>query len=245
MNTQEDIGFVLDTKPYRESSLLVRFLGKGEGYISLIARSSKKPGDSKAALLQPFNLVRLQFSIHEGKSLGNLVTVEQAVAWKSPRQSLDTYALATWWFEILKNTSQARVGTSKVYECTYEFLSGQEERPGLTLDVLARIAELCHALGYGLTWQACSVCGRQFTQYVVFSIKSGLVCRDCNMAGKEGLTLKPSEGRVVEQLNGIEQDRGECVNDLLDLLTLVNRFLVYHLETPLQSFEFVMCNVGR
>jgi DNA repair protein RecO (recombination protein O) len=57
---REDLkaGYVLHTRPYRDSSLLVEFLSRDRGRISLVAKGAKgrkTRGGSVAALLQPFN----------------------------------------------------------------------------------------------------------------------------------------------------------------------------------------------
>lgn len=57
MRAELQTGYVLHTRPYRDSSLLVEFLSREMGRISLVAKGAKgrrKKGGSVAALLQPF-----------------------------------------------------------------------------------------------------------------------------------------------------------------------------------------------
>jgi DNA repair protein RecO (recombination protein O) len=57
MRAELQTGYVLHTRPYRDNSLLVEFLSRELGRISLVAKGAKgrkKSGGSTAALLQPF-----------------------------------------------------------------------------------------------------------------------------------------------------------------------------------------------
>jgi DNA repair protein RecO (recombination protein O) len=61
MRVQLQDGYVLHTRPYRDSSLLVEFFSREYGRVSLVARGAKgrkTRGGSVAALLQPFQAVR-------------------------------------------------------------------------------------------------------------------------------------------------------------------------------------------
>src|SRR5690606_6295801 len=179
MSAHDEVGFVIETREYRENSLLVRLITRGEGYIGLVARgvgATRKSKGNGAGLLQSFNLVRVLFSLKDGQTLGNLTKVELESGWLAPRESLESYSLTTWWFEILRHSSQARQDTSGVFECTLRFLESQEIHNGLSGVLFQHISQLCHALGYGLNWNVCSICGRGGWDFSAFSVKSGLIC---------------------------------------------------------------------
>jgi len=244
MSRHEGRALVLDVMDYRESSSLVRLLTENEGRISVIARGLRKPrsgSGSAMAAVQPFNLIHVQYLLKEAQTLGTMTGTELERAWSGPREDLVTYALASYWFEILKESSQPRDVASAVFQQTVEFMDYQEIHPGLDLETIVLLSDLCGSLGFGLHWGSCSVCGRPGDSPVQFSIKSGPLCGECVGEGREGVPLKEGERMLVRQMLQARNlpAQGLKHEDMIGLLGLMNRFLVYHLERPLRTFGFL------
>ncbi|KEA65571.1 DNA recombination and repair protein RecO [Marinobacterium lacunae] len=74
---ESSAGYVLHTRPYRESSLLVDLLTLEEGKISAVARGARRPKSRLRAALQPFQVLQLGWhGRHELKNLGGVEHVE-------------------------------------------------------------------------------------------------------------------------------------------------------------------------
>lgn len=70
----EAAAYVLHSRPYRETSLLVDLLTLEQGLVSVVARGARKPGSRLRATLQPFQLLQVGW---QGRSeLKNLRTAE-------------------------------------------------------------------------------------------------------------------------------------------------------------------------
>jgi len=67
--------FVLHTRPYRETSLLLELFTRDEGRVGLIAKGVRKAKSTQRALLQPFTPLRVSWSM-KGE-LGTLTAVER------------------------------------------------------------------------------------------------------------------------------------------------------------------------
>ena len=78
MNREElQTGYVLHSRPYRDSSMLVEYFSRDRGRVSLVAKGAKgrkTRGGSVAALLQPFT--RLACSWSGRSELRTLVACE-------------------------------------------------------------------------------------------------------------------------------------------------------------------------
>jgi len=268
MAQHDERALVLDVADYRETSSLVRVFTEHEGRISLVGRGLRRARggmSSSAAALQPFNIVRMRFSLKEGATIGNLISVDTELAAVAPHQSIEAYALACYWFEILKTTTQERAGLVAVFSLTEQMLRCQQRQPGLTLEFLDRLARLCAALGFGLEWRTCVACGapqgnpstpeKTPYPYSHFSVsRGGVVCQRCAEAGVPALLLRPPEADIARQLHRLASSRTGAAEhsdvqnsspptptqqDLLSFLGVMNRFLVHHLEHPLQTITFV------
>jgi DNA repair protein RecO len=257
MSQYDERALVLDVASYRETSSLVRLLTEHEGRISLVARGLRSAKiNSGTAALQPFNVVRVRFSLKDGATMGNLSTAEIEQAAQAPHTSIDAYALISYWFEILKQTSQERAAMAGAFDLTMRMLRDQHTAPGLTLIYLQALSALCRVLGFGIEWNNCVACdthrGTPARDLAFFSIaRGGMVCTQCDRSGVlHGLKLSPGEISVAEL---IENDRGTepvltlelNTRDLFGMLGIINRYLVNHLEHPLRTFTFVTDTVGR
>lgn len=70
-------GYVLHSRPYRESSLLVDLLTLEQGRISVVARGARRPRSRLRSSLQPFQVLQLGWhGRHELKNLGAVESVE-------------------------------------------------------------------------------------------------------------------------------------------------------------------------
>jgi len=239
MPRYEEQAFVLDVADYRESSLLLRVLTRHEGRLSLVGKGARKPkkgGSAPGGILQPFSLVRLQFTIKDGQTLGNLISAEAEATWPVVHEHLESYAVCSYWFEILRETSHAGNSADVVFTVTRAFLDEQAKAPGLSGQAVMLIGELLQALGYGFSWQRCSVCNGTLETIALFSVKTGPLCARCAGEGHHGLSVRPDEARVIKlMLQGAPLAPAE----LMPIAALLNRYIVYHLERPLKTFTFM------
>lgn len=58
---QQHAAFVLHSRPYRETSLLVDLFVAEHGRVSVVARGARRPGSSLRQALQPFNQLAIRF----------------------------------------------------------------------------------------------------------------------------------------------------------------------------------------
>lgn len=245
MAQHHERALVLDIKDYRETSSLVRLFTEHEGRISLVARGLRKSkGAQGASVLQPFNVVQAKFYLKEGASIGTLAGADLEQSASAPHGSLESYAVVSLWFEILRETTQERTSLAAVFQLTTRMLRSQEDRPGLTLDFLAEVVRLCDQLGFGITLGQCVICDakiRGALDHISIS-RGGAVCDACANSGHSALTLHPGEAAIAHLL--IHQphhppDPPPSPADLLGFLGIIHRFLVYHLEHPLKTIRFV------
>lgn len=245
MTQHSELALVLDIARYRETSSLVRVFTEHEGRISLVARGLRSTKDTRgAAALQPYNLVNIRFSLKEGATIGNLISADLEQSAEAATTSIEAYALISYWFEILKETSQERAALREILNLTRQMLEAQRTEPGLTITFLERLSALTAALGFALTWDQCTVCGRPLPADGTFvprwfSIsRGGIVCQSC-ADSEAALPLNPEEGRLILLLAREAPDNKTAGAQLLPLLCLLHRFLIHHLEHPLKTFAFV------
>ncbi len=143
------LAFVLHTRPYRDTSLLVELFCQERGRISAVARGARRPGARWRPLLQPF--VPLLVSWQGRGELKTLVQLERA----APAGLLAGDAL---WCGLYLNELLIRLVAVEDPQprlfAYYQLVLG-ELAAGGAMEPLLRLFErrLLDALGYGFSWE--------------------------------------------------------------------------------------------
>lgn len=144
-------GFVLHTRPYRESSLLVEFLAREHGRVGLVARGARSGKSQRRALLAPFDQVLVSWS---GRGeLQTLSKIEQMPALPeggARRLEGDWLLGGLYANELLMRLTTRHDPSTELYR-DYMILL-ERLRQGAALEPSLRAFELClfDHLGYAL-----------------------------------------------------------------------------------------------
>lgn len=239
MTTHESLAFILDTREYRETSSLMRVLTQHDGRVSLVARGVRKTGKPTPAqsTLQTFNAIRCRYYLKPGATLGNLQSAELHRSYASIRNSLESYALISYWFELLTHVTREGLPAPEIFALTLHILNTQETHPGLHSDYLHSMIHLCRATGYAITWQAPAPTPDFFapdTHY--FQLRTGAIQTNST----DGLRLTPDETAIFRALlSPAPSQEIPSTGALLSVLTLLNRYWIHHLEHPLKTYPFL------
>jgi DNA repair protein RecO (recombination protein O) len=141
-------GYVLHTRPYRDSSLLIEFLSREQGRVSLLAKGAKgrkTRGGSVAALLQPFN--QLTCSWTGRRELKTLISCEAGAP--APRLAGTRLFSALYLNELLVRLLHHEDPHQQLFD-SYEYAL-QQLAGDLAEELILRPFEfsLLEQLGYG------------------------------------------------------------------------------------------------
>lgn len=142
-------GFILHTRPYRDTSALVEAYTAGHGRIGLVARGARSQKSRLRGLLQPFRRVLLSWS-----GRGDLYTLTGAEE-VGPALRLTGEQLISGFYvnELMMRLSHRNDANAQLFACygaTLQSLAEAED-PRLVLRVFEK--RLLDALGYGLQLQ--------------------------------------------------------------------------------------------
>lgn len=139
-------GYVLHSRPYRESSLLVDLLTLEQGRISVVARGARRPRSRLRSSLQPFQALQLGWhGRHELKNLGTVESVEV-----QPPLSGTALLCGLYVNELLQRLLQPGESCPRVF-LYYRYVLNELQR-GQDIEGALRTFErrLLEELGFGL-----------------------------------------------------------------------------------------------
>jgi DNA repair protein RecO len=226
---------------YRETSALLHVLCDKEGRIALVGRGMRAPR-SRRAVPDAFSLVQTTYSLREGASIGNLTGIEVERSYSGLRERIEAYALANFWFEILRVATQAREAPAGLFELTVRFLEVMDSSSRPVAHAIPLFVRLAAELGYAIDLQRCGVCGRA-SELVHFDVGIGVVV--CARCAKPGAEYLPVEGRTLDLMKGsVSVAHKYGFAEALGALAVVERLLNLHLDHSFRSFGFVVESLG-
>lgn len=148
MKTALTPSFVLHTRPYRETSLLIDLFSREHGRVSLVARGVRKKNSSRYSLLQPYQRLLVAWS---GKS--ELMTLTDVELDMRPYNLTSRRVIAGFYLnELLArllHQGDPHADLFDMYDRTLAELDCNESNEALAIRLFEK--KILEAIGYGLT----------------------------------------------------------------------------------------------
>lgn len=220
-------GFVLHSRPYRDTSALVEAFTAGHGRVGLVARGARSQKSRLRGSLQPFRRVLLSWS---GRGeLHTLTGIEEV----GPALRLTGEQLISGFYvnELMMRLSHRSDANAQLFACygaTLQALAEAED-PRVVLRIFEK--RLLESLGYGLQLQY-DVEGRP----VESEMRYGYVIEHGPTQVRPGATAAVEIGGAA--LLALATERLENDSELRECKTLMRAILSHYLgDKPLRSRE--------
>ncbi|MCX7718045.1 MAG: DNA repair protein RecO [Candidatus Sumerlaeaceae bacterium] len=190
MSRQQTRAFVLGLADYRETSKILRLLSEDYGRLSLVARGLTSP-KRKTPPPEPFALVQAGFSLREGKDLGTLASLEIERVFSAPHGSVEAYALASYWFDVVGAMAVPGQGGGALFGLTEGFLTNLEAYGVWSVAVWWHFGRLLAVEGLHVRLDRCMRCeapGAMVT-HVAVALGSAL-CARCVTGAEDALPVQ-------------------------------------------------------
>jgi DNA repair protein RecO (recombination protein O) len=213
--------YVLHTRPYRESSLLVECFSKNHGRVSLVARGVRQAKSRRAGLLQPF--VPLLISWVGRTELYTLCQLES----ESAQQLFSGEQLLCGLYtnELLMRLLQREDPHPELYEAYEKLLCGlaQQSHPERSLRLFEK--DLLMSLGYAFSFEAI-----QKENFYVFEASHGLIKTN----------IKSNNSFSGESILALEKD--DLLDEHLKEIKKLMRMALFSLlnDKPLRTRELFL-----
>lgn len=238
--TYKTDAIVLYSRRYGETDSIITLLSPSEGKIQAIAKGARKTKSRMRGPTQP--LVYGTFMLHRGKSLHTVTQCDYIESFKSLREDLNKFAMASYIAEL----TEAFLLEGEVYrEVSMHLLKALHALSADANLIFVRHFELqlLSQLGYMPELDCCVSCGKIIKQKAIgFAIKAGgVTCFNCNMEGDDAIS--PAAIAVMRQLlvmDILKTMRIKINKNVEEEVRQINKKMIaYRLEKPLKSEVFL------
>lgn len=165
--------FVLHSRPYSESSLLVDLFVESKGRITVIAKGARRPKSILKGILQPFTPLILQYSGN-----GNVKTLGQveAISLSLPLSGFALYS-AFYLNELVHRVIISELETTRLFQAYLDSLQELAKRTEPEKVLRAFELNLLEYLGYHIDFEHCCVTGDEIveTMFYLYQPEQGFV----------------------------------------------------------------------
>src|SRR4029453_9003443 len=221
--------FVLRTRQYGESDLIVTFITEQHGKLTGIGKGAKNSKRRFPGTLQPFLNVRVVFTQRPPSGLAFLLRCELIETLRAITMDVERFAAGSYVLDLTDRMVVGRESGTDIYALVRDALGLLAS--GAPLDPLLRALEihlLC-ASGWAPVFDRCRGCGAPADTALFLSVeRGGLLCRGCVPTGQPvrpvgGETGGPRPGLANGPLAEARAGRGleEAARVTEELLTAV------------------------
>ena len=201
--TERTEAFLLRATPYGESDLVVALLTARWGRVAALARGARRSRRRFGGALDYFHLVEAE--VRPGRSgLGRLVGVDLLRSYRAPRESVDSYRVASHVLEVALLGTREGNPDPEIFALVEGAFAALER--GADPVSLARVfqARALAALGYRLPAESCTDCGVPHEQDASHR-DAALLCPRC--AGPSAARIGLGSLRTLRSAGGLAADR--------------------------------------
>ena len=230
--------------------LIVTFLTRQRGKVSVVAKNAKKSRKRFTGLLEPFTALNVVCRSTRGGSMPILQEASMKEPFANIRADAVKTLYAAYWSELLHGWMEEGKPQQRVFRLLYYALGAldQDLSGPAEMSIIFQVRFLTIAgLAPGL--EACGICRTKLDEIAAHSVifdleKGGIVCNGC-AADTDRTRLRISKG-TIKQLSWIRENDIRAIGRLRFTATAVKEglaameaFLPYHLGRRPRSLRVI------
>jgi DNA repair protein RecO (recombination protein O) len=232
--------FVLRTRPYGESDLIVTFITEQHGKLTGIGKGAKNSRRRFPGTLQPFLNVRIVFTQRPTSDLAFLLRCELIETLRAITTDVERFAAGSYVLDLTDRMVVGRESGAEVYGLVREAL--RLLAAGAPLDPLLRALEihlLC-ASGWAPVFDRCRGCAAPADSALFLSVeRGGLLCRRCVPVGQPVRPVGAEAAALLTRLAAEPLARARGGHGLEEAARITEELLMAVASGPVRSRAFL------
>jgi len=234
---------------YGDYDLIITFLTRHRGKMTVIAKSAKRSTKRFAGILELFSLLDIVINEKRGKGLPILTEASLSQPLNKIRSDINKTAYASYWSELVNESMEDGKPQTEIFRLLTFVLRAMDagDMPAEVLSILFQmrllsLSGLCPNLSFCCTCHADMADAGQYKINVDLA-KGGLVCESCSPYASGHQCLSKGTIKQLEWVNTCELSKA-CrmhfsANALQEGLNFLEAFVPYHLGREPKSLKFL------
>lgn len=243
---------LLRRQAYGDHDLIVTFLTRQRGKMSVIAKNAKKSRKRFAGILEPFTVLHIVYS--RGRGLPILREADLETPFESIRAWIKKTAYAGYWAELLIQWLEEWHPQTRLYDLLQHVLSELHEYSSndMTIEFLSLLFQMrfMTLTGHLPDFSGCAVCHAGIDEIdgnpIAFDLSKGaLVCEKCRSKCVAQTLQHLSKGTIKQMVWLTHQEFEKSLrvrfapHAVSEGLRFLNVFVPYHLGIEPRSLQFI------
>ncbi len=233
-----------------EADKIITFYTKDYGKVRAVGKGVRKSRSSMSGIVQPFNYNHMTF--YQNTSLDRINQVKNIFSFAKLREDLTKTAYASFMAELIEKVGLENDPNQSLFflllSSFHQLLKADENIGFIELTFKVRLLAI---LGLKPDLDNCVSCKKEllcFKKNIIDIEHGGLICKECYkkstdtssvnkymLFGESVQVMKNFFDTGLQSLPNLEISKGAY--EQLD--ELINKFMIYHLDIKLKSFDFL------
>ena len=227
---------ILKSISYGDSSIISTILTKDFGKVSIIAKGIKKNKSTNRVLLEPINIVNINYYFKKNRRTQILKNIDLSVNLSKIRKNLDDLNIALILVDTINNTLQEYEDNNLIFrlcKSTLTMINAKKTKRELLLSFF--LLHLYIQLGYMPNFERCNNCQIEVTSINLNLVKEDLLCKKCNSGtaitinNKQLLGLKRISETHIKDIRKLDINKEDN--------NIINKFLYKYGSVFLNGFK--------
>lgn len=157
---------------------------KTRGLLHAVAKGAKHPKSKLGARVQMF--VANDIMLNEGKNLDTIAQAQSLNTFSKLRSDLDKMSYSMYITELINSFCSNMYNQNENHEeiynlifTTFDNIANSKEKKEVILNALKFQIKIMNILGWGLDFEACSICQNEIEQDAIYTTSHGILCEHC------------------------------------------------------------------
>ncbi len=234
---RKNTAFILSTRKWSDSSLIVTMISRETGILKLIAKGALKPKSPFSGKFEVFNLVEIVYSEKSTRQLQILTEIDVISHYPQIRKESSGLSGLFVMAEIVLNLIHEHEEVELFFRHLVRLIDWLNDHPEkITTVLLNFVTAILNFSGYGLNYLQCNSCGKlEIADKVYISLEHGnYYCNECKKFIHEKYCALPAELvqllRLTNPYKNLINSKVNVNNQLIStFLYFLNDYLTTHL----------------
>ena len=236
-------GIILKVFPYSNTSVICNVFTDDYGKLTFIAKGVRKPKNPLLSILQPFNLLEIQYYHKKNRNMQLIKEADILITFEKLRQDYSGLIMGGSVLNIINRIFEQEYPNTTIFRLIYKTLNKIADSSEFNrIFFIFFLFHLSKHLGVMPNITQCHVCNKLFVEGAIFSSNSkSLVCFDCHDFNTldNNITIDKLSLHLLDLINTTNIDDITDIEITSEKLQELYNFLIFFMKCHINHMHNV------